>query len=619
MFGKNTLQYKMWAEHAKSLRSMPEKCQVINTGSTPSFKAFDYSLWNIKGFNLGFQPQPLFYDFETLKKYNERIAKGAKILIGIEGFKFFVDAYADEASDHKYYLWLDKEQIRTYGKYKDWLIKHAPIVLHPKFVFNDIKHGIKRVLNKETRSAGTKKNCSIEKFICTEESDIRWAQRWAECWNKEFGWEKNQRIRTEQAKTVAINEKRLSDMVDYCYEHEWEPYLVVPPFSPNLTKLLSEDLLLPGLWEPLERVSTRKGVPLLNFYCDKRFADYRLYADALTFNDRGRKLFNRVVQEKIGMAETVAMNSEKTYNLRNGVKIPWIAYGTGVIWKYTRNIPLFLKSNIREILSSIKHLKINRGLYGNLCTKRILADAYRAGFRMFDTGRIYGHSEDRIGKSVSGRPGVLVTTKCSWMDITRKHSPNNVEGNLDISLKNIKRDKVDLYLLHWPEGEWLDTYAQIIEEYRKGRCRAFGACNLKIEHLRQIKDANLELPMVIQTEMHPLNVKKELREYCQAQGIQLEAHTPLSRNAKELQETETMRKLTAKYHKSSAQITLRWHYQNQVIPVVCTFSKKHMRDNLAIFDFELTDEEMHSIDALDKGKVLLDSEGIDDPDYIYNF
>ena len=116
MFGKNTLQYKMWAEHAKSLRSMPENCQVINTGSTPSFKAFDYSLWNIKGFNLGFQPQPLFYDFETLKKYNERIVKGAKILIGIEEFKFFVDAYADEASDHKYYLWLDKEQIRTYGK-----------------------------------------------------------------------------------------------------------------------------------------------------------------------------------------------------------------------------------------------------------------------------------------------------------------------------------------------------------------------------------------------------------------------------------------------------------------------------------------------------------------------
>ena len=82
MLGKKTSQYKLWAEHAILLQSMPEECQVVNTGSTPSFKAFDYSLWDVKGFNLGFQPQPLYYDFETLKKYSKRIAKGAKILIG---------------------------------------------------------------------------------------------------------------------------------------------------------------------------------------------------------------------------------------------------------------------------------------------------------------------------------------------------------------------------------------------------------------------------------------------------------------------------------------------------------------------------------------------------------
>ena len=178
---------------------------------------------------------------------------------------------------------------------------------------------------------------------------------------------------------------------------------------------------------------------------------------------------------------------------------------------------------------------------------------------------------------------------------------------------------MDLYLLHWPEGEWLDTYAQIIDEYKKGRCRAFGACNLKIKHLKQIEDAGMELPMVVQAEIHPLNAQKALCEYCQAHGIQIEAHTPTGRNAREISESATMRRLIEKYRKSSVQITIRWHYQNHIIPVVSTFSKDHMKDNLDIFDFELTDAEMNAIDALDKGKELLGSQGIDDPDYIYNY
>lgn len=619
MLGKKTSQYKLWAEHAILLQSMPEECQVVNTGSTPSFKAFDYSLWDVKGFNLGFQPQPLYYDFETLKKYSKRIAKGAKILIGIEEFKFFVNAYSDETTDHKYYLWLDKEQIRTYNKQKDWLIKYAPIILHPKFFLRDIKQGIKRLLKRGTNSSKAEGSGAIDDSLYSENLDIQWAQRWVRGWNKEFGWEKGQKIRIEQAETVAINERRLSNMVDYCLEHGWSPNLVVPPFSPNLAKLLSVDVLRQGLWDPLDRISREKNIPLLNFYYDERFADYRLYSDALTFNEKGRRLFNHVIQEKIGIMEVAKLESNKTYQLRNGLEIPWISYGTGVIWKYSRNIPRFAMSNFKEILRSIKHLKISRELYGNLHIKRVLADAYEAGFRMFDTGRIYAHSEDRIGDVVSEKPGVLITTKCSWMDITRDYSPDTVEGNLDVSLNNIKREKVDLYLLHWPEGEWLDTYAQIIEEYKKGRCRAFGACNLNIEHLKKIEDAGLELPMVVQIEMHPLNVKKELRKYCQAHGIQIQAYAPTGHNVKELLESETMKELTVKYHKSSVQITIRWHYQNHVIPVVSTFSKEHMKDNLDIFDFELTDAEMIAMDALDKGKVLLDSQGIDDPNYIYNY
>lgn len=616
MFGKNSSQYKIWVEHSAILKAMPHDCQVVNTGSTPSYRAFDYSLWGVRGFNLAFQPQPLYYDFETIKKYSDHIAKNAIILLCIEEFKLLVDAYEDESTDHKYYLWLDEDQIRTYNSHKDWLINHVPVVLHPKFVLRDVKQAIKRLFGKE--------NTSLLSKNITKGDDVCNASRWVNGWNRKFGWEHNQVLRDEQLKNIVINEKRLSDMVGYCLTKGWKPYLLVPPFSPNLTKLISEDILRQCLWEPLERISTRKEVPLLNFYYDERFADYRLYNDALTFNSKGKELFNSTVQEELGfrknkIMEATTVECKKTYPLRNGVEIPWISYGTGVIWRYTRNIPLFLKFYIKNGLRSVKHMKLNRELQGNMHIKNILLDAYDAGFRMFDTGRIYAHSEDKIGETVSGKPGVFITTKCSWMDITRECSPNDVAGNLDISLKNIKRDKADLYLLHWPEGEWLDTYKQIIEEYKKGRCRSFGTCNMKVEHLKQIEEAGLELPMVMQTEMHPLNTKKKLREYCKEKGIQLEAHTPTARNDKELRESDTMKKLGTKYNKSSVQITIRWHYQNGVIPVVSTFSGEHMKENLDIFDFELTEADMKEIDALDKGKVLLDSQGIDDPNYIYNY
>lgn len=302
MLGKRSSQYLRWLDHAIQLNRLPNGLRVVNTGSTPSYKSFDYDYWNIKGVNLGFQPQTLYYDYETLKKYSRNISKGAKICIGVEGFKLFVDAYDDESTDHKYYLWLDGNQIRTYDKNKAWLIRHAPVVLHPEITLNDTKRLVKGILiaiNSRLKKGSSDLGQTSSTY--TEEDDIRWSKKHADSWNKQFGWESGQKIRSEQAKTIARNEKRLSDMLDYCIEHGWRPYLIVPPFSQNLTKLLSEDVLQEGLWKPLDRVSKEKNIPLLNYYYDERFADYKLYSDALTFNEAGRRLFNRIVQEQIGM------------------------------------------------------------------------------------------------------------------------------------------------------------------------------------------------------------------------------------------------------------------------------------------------------------------------------
>lgn len=615
MSGKRTSQYQKWVEREKTLKMMPYDLCVVNTGSTPSYKAYDYGYWNVRGANMAFQPQPLYYDFEMLKRYSAHIRKGAIVLLGIEEFKLLVDAYEDEKSDHKYYLWLDRTQIRTYKKSIDFLMHHCPAALYPRWMLHDIK-----VTILEKKQNSVKYQSSETKESITEEEDIKQAQKWALGWEKEFGWTESPSLTVKQRQNININKRRLEKMIVYCKERGWLPYLVVPPFSPNLKSKLPDNLLEECLWKPLKNVAAMHSIKILDLYHEEKFADYRLYEDALTLNERGRKEFNRFVQDKINFQKRErAMNECLKYTLRNGVEIPWISFGTGVVWGYTRNKTLFLKVNIKKCLSSLKHLKMNRDIYGNLHIKRILKDAYDVGFRMYDSGRIYGHSEDCIGKSVSGRADTMVTTKCSAMDIMRVASPNNVAGNLTVSLRNLNRDKVDLYMLHWPEGDWLNYYKQIIDEYNKGRCRAFGACNMGIKHLKEIERAGLELPLVIQTEMHPLCARKELREYCREHDIQVMAHTATGHNVKELRESETMYRIAEKYHKSSTQIIIRWHYQNNVIPVISTFSKIHMQEDLDIFDFKLTEGEMQEIDKLDRNLVLLNAQGIDDPNYIYNY
>lgn len=312
------------------------------------------------------------------------------------------------------------------------------------------------------------------------------------------------------------------------------------------------------------------------------------------------------------------MKNSKTYTLRNGCSLPWISFGTGLIWQYIRNKPLFFKHNFRLVLNSIKHFKINRQLKGNLFIKSILKNAYDAGFRSFDTGRAYSLSEYYIGKVLSQKQDLFVTSKCSTMDVTREYSPSDVKGNLELSLKYLNMDKLGLYLYLGPEGDWLYYYSQVIDEYKKGKVNAFGACNLSIEDLKLIEKSGLELPMVMQTEMHPLNACHELRHFCQEHKIQVMAHTPTCRTCDKFTKIELIQDLSKKYHKTPAQIAIRWHYQHNVIPVVSCFNKKHMQENLNIFDFELTQQEMNLIDELDCNYVVLDSKGIDDPNFIYN-
>lgn len=314
------------------------------------------------------------------------------------------------------------------------------------------------------------------------------------------------------------------------------------------------------------------------------------------------------------------MKNEKYYRINDEIVVPWIFFGTGIVKKYTRNPYLWLKTNIRLILSSIKHRKLNKELYINTHINKILDDAYIAGFRGFDTARIYGYSESKIGLINEKYSDIWLNTKCSVMDIERGGSPNTVIGNLAISEQNMKTDMVDSLLLHWPEGDkWLDIYKEIVKLYEEKKIRAFGVCNARHEDICLIQQKGIRLPMIIQNEIHPLNTQVEIRKYCKENNILLMAHTPTARMGEEIKNNDVLNGLANKYNKSIAQIIMRWHYQNGIIPIISTTNKLHMVENLNIFDFELESNEMDTIDRQDRKYFLITTRGIDDPNYKYNF
>lgn len=313
------------------------------------------------------------------------------------------------------------------------------------------------------------------------------------------------------------------------------------------------------------------------------------------------------------------------FKLRNDVEVPAIGFGTGVIKRYSRNLPLFIRARIRPALSAVKHLSY-KSLYKiyeqDFRMDSVLDKAVAEGYSLYDTGRIYGYSEVEIGRAIVRnhlkRENVFITTKVSDMDLFREYSPNDVAGNLQLSLKYLQTDYLDAYLLHWPHGNWLDIYKQMENVYNLGLVRSIGVCNFHLEHFKKLEKNCTIMPMIHQTELHPLNSKKAIRKYCKEHGILIMAHTPTGRMGREIVQNKVLQELAQKHHKSIAQIIVRWHYQNGIVPVIATKSSAHIKENKDIFDFVLTEDEMAAMETIDQGLVLLPGNGIDDPNYIYN-
>ncbi|MCG7392220.1 aldo/keto reductase [Microvirga sp. ACRRW] len=228
-----------------------------------------------------------------------------------------------------------------------------------------------------------------------------------------------------------------------------------------------------------------------------------------------------------------------------------------------------------------------------------VVDAIKAGYRSIDTAAIYDN-EEGVGKAIAAsdvpRNELFITTKL-WND---NRSFDGALTAFDQSLKRLRLDTVDLYLIHWPgvSGEgYVDAWRALVRLKEEGRVKSIGVSNFMPPHLQRIIDATGIVPVLNQIELHPRFQQKELRTFHAQHDIATESWGPLGQGS--LVADEKLAAIGRKYGKTPAQVILRWHLDNAFIVIPKSVNPSRIRENIDVFDFALDADDMRIIEAMD--------------------
>ncbi|MBO9328187.1 oxidoreductase [Achromobacter sp. HZ01] len=230
--------------------------------------------------------------------------------------------------------------------------------------------------------------------------------------------------------------------------------------------------------------------------------------------------------------------------------------------------------------------------------------ALAAGYRLVDTAAIYGN-EAGVGAGLRAagvaRKDLFITTKL-WND---RHGYDDARKAMDESLQKLGLAYVDLYLIHWPvagSDKYLEAWRAMIEMQRDGLARAIGVSNFTQANLQRLMDDSGVAPAVNQIELHPGFAQRALREFHARHGIATQSWSPLSQGG--VAKEKAIVDLARKYGKSPAQVTLRWHLQHGLLVIPKSVTPARIRENIDVFDFELSAADMAAIDAIPDGERL---------------
>lgn len=262
----------------------------------------------------------------------------------------------------------------------------------------------------------------------------------------------------------------------------------------------------------------------------------------------------------------------------------------------------------------MKTIKLNNGIempqigYGvyqvspDEC-ERCVSDALKTGYRMIDTAQAY-HNEEGVGRAVKNsginRSDIFIVSKV-WIS---NYGYEKAKASIDDSLRKLQTDYIDLILLHQPFCDRYGAYRALEDAYREGKLRAIGVSNFYPDHFIDLASNVDIVPAVNQVETHVFNQQTEAQKIMEEFGTHIMSWGPLAEGRNNLFSNETLTKTGNSHGKSVAQIALRWLIQRGVIIIPKSVHIEHMEQNLDIFNFELTDEEMAEIATLDTGKSL---------------
>ena len=232
--------------------------------------------------------------------------------------------------------------------------------------------------------------------------------------------------------------------------------------------------------------------------------------------------------------------------------------------------------------------------------ERVVLDAIDTGYRLIDTAESYGN-ESAVGKAIAkssvNRADLFISTKL-WVTNT---SYEGAKAAIDRSMENLGVDYLDLYLIHQAMGDYIGAWRAMTEAYKEGRIRAIGVCNFYPHRLADFCETVDELPAVNQVELHPFFQQESALSLMREYGVQPMAWAPFAEGKHGIFTHPVLTKIGEKYGRGAGQVALRWNMQRGVVVIPKSTHRERMEQNIDVFDFSLTDEEMREIAALDIG------------------
>ncbi|QZY28898.1 aldo/keto reductase [Nocardioides coralli] len=237
-------------------------------------------------------------------------------------------------------------------------------------------------------------------------------------------------------------------------------------------------------------------------------------------------------------------------------------------------------------------------------TARVVSDGLEVGYRHIDTAQMYGN-EEGVGEALAAsglpREELYVTTKLS----NAFHRPDDARRSFEESLRRLRLDRVDLFLVHWPlptlyDGDYVSTWRTLAELVEDGRATSIGVSNFEPAHLERIIDETGVVPVVNQVEVHPYFRNEEVRAADARHHIATQAWSPIAQGA--VLDDPVVTKVADQLGRTPSQVTLRWHLQRGDIVFPKSSKPERMRENFDILDWELDADQMAAIDGLDRGE-----------------